>query len=406
MEIDRIRMLLVEDDAVDRMAFERFIQQGGFPYHYDCADSLQEAKQLLSDKSFDIVVSDYQLGDGTCLELLTEFKDAPIIVVTGTGDERTAVQAMKEGAGDYLIKDPEGNYLVMLPPTVKKVLEQKRAQDELSRYQQQLELLVKERTANLEAEIQQRKQIQKEREKLIVELEARNAELERFTYTVSHDLKTPLITIKGYLGLLQEDLANGNYATVEDDSRRISNAADTMDRLLRELLELSRAGRPINPPEEVPLDLLVTEALEAVSCQILAKGICVTVSPNMPVVFVDRPRVVEVLLNLIDNAVKYMGDQPRPQIDITAESRGKDTLISVRDNGAGVDARYQEKIFGLFEQLDQAREGTGVGLALAKRIVEVHGGRIWVESEGEGCGATFCFTVPAALPNSNGKGCC
>ena len=398
-------MLLVEDDAIDRMAFERFVQREGLPYDYDCAGSLREARRLLAERSFDIVVSDYQLGDGTCLELLAEFKAAPVVVVTGTGDERTAVEAMKEGAGDYLIKDPEGKYLVMLSPTVRKVLEQKRAQDELNRYQQKLELLVKERTAKLEAEIQHRERIQQEREKLIAELESRNAELERFTYTVSHDLKTPLITIKGYLGLLLEDLAAGNYATVEDDSRRISSAADTMERLLRELLELSRAGQRIGSPEEVPLRDLVAETLEVVSCGILGKGVCVTVSPDMPAVFVDRPRVVEVLQNLIDNAVKYMGDQPRPRIDITAESRGADALISVRDNGQGVDPRYHDKIFGLFEQLDQNSDGTGVGLALAKRVVEVHGGRIWVESEGEGHGATFHFTLPTALPRSNGESC-
>lgn len=232
-----------------------------------------------------------------------------------------------------------------------------------------------------------------EREDLIAALETQNAELERFAYSVSHDLKSPLITIKGYIGALTEDLAEGNMEIVEDDARRISNAADKMAALLNDVLELSRIGRVVNPPQDVPLGELANEAVQLVTAQIELRNIHVEISPNLPVVYGDRFRLLEVLQNLIDNAVKYMGDEPRPQIEIGKRRDNNETVFYVRDNGIGIESRYQEKIFRLFDQLDQNVDGTGIGLALVKRIVEVHGGRIWVESEGLGQGSTFCFTL-------------
>lgn len=115
----------------------------------------------------------------------------------------------------------------------------------------------------------------------------------------------------------------------------------------------------------------------------------------LPVVYGDRVRLVEVMQNLIDNAVKFARNQPKPRIEIGARAAEPDgqPVFFVRDNGLGIDPQYHERVFGLFNKLDAQSEGTGVGLALVKRIVEVHGGRIWVESAGEGCGSTFCFTL-------------
>ena len=182
---------------------------------------------------------------------------------------------------------------------------------------------------------------------------------------------------------------------MEDDLACISNAADKMDQLLKEVLELSRIGRLVNPPVRVSLEELAREALKLASGQVKEKGVQVAISPDLPTVFGDRLRLREVLQNLIDNAVKYMGDQSRPRIEIGSYRDGNETVCYVRDNGIGIDPRYHEKVFGLFNQLDQAVEGSGIGLALVKRIVEVHGGRIWVESEGPGHGSTFCFTSAA-----------
>lgn len=117
------------------------------------------------------------------------------------------------------------------------------------------------------------------------------------------------------------------------------------------------------------------------------------VASNLPLMYVDRRRLVEVLQNLIDNAIKHMGKQSEPRIEIDARQEKEGTVYYVRDNGEGIESRYHENVFGLFNKLDQASDGTGIGLAIVKRIIEVHGGRIWIESEGKGKGSTFCFTI-------------
>jgi signal transduction histidine kinase len=167
-----------------------------------------------------------------------------------------------------------------------------------------------------------------------------------------------------------------------------------MQRLLNELLELSRIGRVINPLTEVSLSALSQEAVTLVAGQITARGVQVHVAPDLPVVVGDRLRLLEVLQNLLDNAVKFMGSQPQPWINVGVRREGEETICYVRDNGVGIEPRYHEKVFGLFERLDASGDGTGIGLTLVKRIIEVHGGRIWVESAGQGHGSTFCFTLP------------
>jgi signal transduction histidine kinase len=145
----------------------------------------------------------------------------------------------------------------------------------------------------------------------------------------------------------------------------------------------------------VPLSCLAREALDLVATRIGKSGVAVSIPPDLPVVCGDRPRLLSVMQNLLDNAAKFMGDQPEPNIQIGARMDGDEAICWVRDNGIGIDPRYHERIFGLFEKLNSdSKEGTGIGLALAKRIVEAHGGRIWVESDGRGRGATFYFSIP------------
>ena len=233
-----------------------------------------------------------------------------------------------------------------------------------------------------------------EQQMLIRELEAKNVELERFTYTVSHDLKSPLITIRGFLGFLERDALSGDIERLKVDVAYINEAADRMQTLLNELLELSRIGRLVNPPEPIFFSELVQEAIMLVSGQIDERGVQVIVPPDLRVVYGDRHRLVEVVQNLLDNSVKFMGQQPEPCIEVGAEIREGEVFCYVRDNGIGIDPQYHEKVFGLFDRLDHSIEGTGIGLALAKRIIEVHNGRLWVESEGKGKGASFYFTLP------------
>lgn len=244
-------------------------------------------------------------------------------------------------------------------------------------------------------DISQRKWVETEREKLINELEVKNSELERFTYTVSHDLKSPLITIKGFLGFLEQDAISGNVVRLRSDIQRIASATDKMQMLLNELLELTRIGRLVNPYQMVDFRELAHEAIELVHGRIQGRGIQISIQENLPAVHGDRPRLLEVLQNLIDNAAKFMGDQSTPRIEIGLSGYENGLpIFHVRDNGIGIEHVHHDRIFGLFNKLDGESEGTGIGLALVKRIIEVHGGRIWVESEPTK-GATFFFTLQA-----------
>jgi PAS domain S-box-containing protein len=226
------------------------------------------------------------------------------------------------------------------------------------------------------------------------ELRERNAELTRFTYTVSHDLKSPLVTVQTFLGYLEQDMRKMDAQRVSRDMAYIRNAADKMGQLLHELQRLARVGRGTNASVQSPLQSIVQEALDLVIGQIVHRGVDVVVTTEPVFVTGDLPRLIEVFQNLVDNAVKFMGDQPSPLVEIGVETVEGEQVFFVRDNGIGIDPRHRHKLFGLFEKLTPGSEGTGMGLALVKRIVEIHGGRIWVESEGPGKGSCFRFTLP------------
>ncbi len=238
--------------------------------------------------------------------------------------------------------------------------------------------------------------MQKRLEAKNAEVEAKNAEVQRFTYAVSHDLKSPLITIKGFLGYLERDIAGGKVERVAADIAKIRGASAKMQDLLDEVLKLSRIGTVANTIQELSLAGVAAEAVEIVSGQIAERGAEVTISPDLPVIAGDHTRLQGVYQNLLDNALKYMGDQSGPRIEVgTLGLDGEEHVLFVKDNGMGIDPEYHDKVFGLFEQLDSKTSGIGMGLSLVQRIIEVHGGRMWVESEGVGKGTTFYFTLPA-----------
>lgn len=241
-------------------------------------------------------------------------------------------------------------------------------------------------------DITERKEAENIRERLISELKAKNSELEQFTYTVSHDLKSPLITIRGFLGYLEQDAIAGNLDTIKSDIAHITNATDKMNQLLDELLELSRIGRLVNQPQLISLNLVVTEALDSVS-NINDRNFSIEIMPNLPSVYIDRGRILQVFENLIANAIKFSNHKPKPKIEIGFREDNTETVIYVKDNGIGIESKYHDKIFGLFNQLDQTIEGTGIGLTIVKRIIKTYNGRIWIESEGKDKGSSFCFTL-------------
>ena len=227
------------------------------------------------------------------------------------------------------------------------------------------------------------------------DLEAKNAELERFAYTVSHDLKNPLVTIRNYVGVVRQGLPPDSDDRLVKDLGRIDRASARMHRMIEELLELSRIGRIVYPPEEVQISHLAAEAVEQLCQRVDCSGTELHIAPDLPAVQVDRLRLQEALLNLFENAFKFMGNQTERRIDLGLRNTedGFGTFF-VRDNGIGIDPSHLQRVFGLFERLEQDIPGTGVGLTLVQRIIEAHGGEIWAESAGANLGTTFCFVLP------------
>ena len=244
-------------------------------------------------------------------------------------------------------------------------------------------------------DITDRKRMENEREHILQELEIKHAELEQFVYTISHELKTPLVTLQGYSDLLLRDMAENRREEMETDLKFIKSAVTTMALHLKETLELSRIGRVVNPAEDVPFGDIVEEALERSAEYIAVSAVEIVGVREYPLVHVDRVKIREALMNLIENSIQFMGDQPEPKIEIGYRLESKETVFFVKDNGMGLAKSQHEKVFGLFYRADTRSEGSGVGLTIVKRIIEVHGGRIWIESE-KGKGCAVCFTLPTA----------
>ncbi|MBI5825063.1 MAG: hypothetical protein HZB18_13620 [Chloroflexi bacterium] len=247
--------------------------------------------------------------------------------------------------------------------------------------------------ARAQEEIAEREKAEKQREELVQQLKLKNQELDRFAITVSHDLKTPLITIAGYLGYLEKDIRNGNKEGVNKSIGQINHAAQSMGKLVDEILDLSRIGRIMNPPRAVSFERVAQEALKAAEGLLRVKQVKVKVGSGFPIIYCDFARIVQVVQNLVTNSVKFMGEQTHPTIEIDWEERDGEPIFFVKDNGVGIDRIYHERIFELFNKLDATIDGLGIGLGIARRIIDVHGGRIWVESE-LGKGAGFYFTLP------------
>lgn len=242
-------------------------------------------------------------------------------------------------------------------------------------------------------DISREKRYEAEREKLIAELEMRNAEQESFNYTVSHDLRSPLITIKGFVGMLQQDMQKGDTERIQSDIKRINHAIDKMENLLNDLLKLSRAGRFTDTLQDFDVKTIIEEVLELLNGQIVADKAVIQLAKHIPPAKGDPRRIAEVFQNLIENALKFKNPEKEPVIEIGFLPKGEKTTYFVRDNGLGIVPEKQNKIFSLFDKIDPKMPGSGVGLALVKRIIEAHNGTIKVESGGKNKGTCFYFSL-------------
>jgi PAS domain S-box-containing protein len=249
--------------------------------------------------------------------------------------------------------------------------------------------------------ISTRKQAQVLLEQQKTQLEQRNRALRQFNYAVSHELKTPLVSIESSLGLIQSTLPQTMDPELTSAFGYARHATRQMNNLLESLLLMFRIDAADSDTETTAFGALVQDAVDQLNRANKLKGIKLTIAAEGPGLCGDRHKLVQIWLQLIENAAKFMGDQKHPAIDIGTEQTGQEVLFYVRDNGIGIEQAYQGKIFGLFDQLDKTAAGTGLGLTLVQRIVDYYGGTIRVESEGLGKGSCFYFTLPDALINKD-----
>jgi PAS domain S-box-containing protein len=290
----------------------------------------------------------------------------------------------------------------------------KQVEDELARYREHLEWLVSERTHSLEAEVAERKRAEHEVRELNASLELRVAErtgelqgtvrdLEAFSYSVSHDLRSPLRSINGFANLLLEEFATD----LDPEGKRLLHAIAkrtvNMGTLIDDLLRFSRNSRKALNLEPVDMTRLAREVAAALTGEGRQSGIELEISA-LPPARADRAMIAQVLENLIGNALKFSSKASRPRVEVgSLAAEEREDAYFVRDNGIGFDMKYLDTIFGVFQRLSSTEdyEGTGVGLAIVEKVVTRHGGRVWAQSS-PGAGATFFFSLPRAIPSETG----
>jgi signal transduction histidine kinase/PAS domain-containing protein len=220
--------------------------------------------------------------------------------------------------------------------------------------------------------------------------------IEQISHVISHDLRSPLITIGTFLGHLEQDLGQVESTRVKEDLIFIDAAVDKMTRLLDGLQKAVRLGRIVGDPVKINVVVLVQRALGAIAGEILTRGVAINLHDLDITLYGDCVLLEEVWQNLIENSVKYMGDQPSPYVELGTRMQGSDIVFFVRDNGIGIEPRFHDKVFLMFAKQNAASAGIGMGLPLVKNVVELYEGRIWLESDGAGKGSTFYFTLPKA----------
>jgi light-regulated signal transduction histidine kinase (bacteriophytochrome) len=279
------------------------------------------------------------------------------------------------------------------------ITERKRADEEIQKLSKEVEC----RNAALEA---QAVDLQSAREELELRVQKRtaeldsanrilersNIELQQFAYIASHDLQSPLRSISGFVQLLKMEFEGKLDEQAADWIRRTIQAIDQMQTLIRDLLAYSRVDSRSRPFAAVSVHEVFNDAVAALDSSIADAGGKITCG-ELPVVTGDRSQLVQLMQNLIGNGLKYHRDKS-PQVHVSAERKGEEWIFSVRDNGIGIEPKYYERIFEIFKRLHDQSEypGTGIGLAVCRRVANRHGGRIWVESE-PGCGSVFYFTI-------------
>lgn len=229
-----------------------------------------------------------------------------------------------------------------------------------------------------------------EQENLIKQLNRRNSDMVEFLYTITHDLKGPLVSIQGHNSLMKKHLGNNPTPMQQELLKRVDRAVDQMSDQLKELIQLCKVGRKEFSTENVNVFTLVNEVIETIP---KIPGVRYRVSRNLPILEADRESLFQIFQALLENAIKFSRKDLSPLIEVGCHESMGNHIFSVRDNGLGIPPEYHTKVFDIFQRLDKNPEGSGLGLALVKRIVESLGGRVWLESRGLNKGSTFFFTL-------------
>lgn len=365
--------LLIVDDEVEQMEelCQSLKEQG---YDITGFTSSHEALRSLLDIHFDLMLADLAMPEMDGLTLLkTALRidpDLAGVIMTDQGSIDSAVQAMQLGAADYVLKPFT---LSVILPVLSRALSTRRLRLENAALQESIAA----RTA---------------------ELEAANKELEAFTYSVSHDLRAPLRHISGFSQMLMEDYADQLPPEAQKLLNNINTSSLYLGQLIEDLLRFSRLGRQPLSLQPVQMRSLVGDILHSMHKEQEERQIEITIG-DLPDCFGDPTMLRQVLTNLLSNAFKFTRFTEKPVIEIGSQPTEEELIYFVRDNGAGFDMRYADKLFGVFQRLHSQRqfEGNGVGLSIVQRIIQRHGGTVWAQSE-INQGATFYFSLAKTSP--------
>ncbi len=364
----RARLLIVDDELPQLRALCGTLELEGFAV--EGQGSARAALATLRPGAFDLLLTDLMMPEMDGIALIKAARELDpmlgTIIMTGHGTIDTAVQAMKVGALDYLLKPFRLNAVL---PVLARALDVQRLRRE-------------------NAALQERERIRS------AELAVAYRDLEAFAYSISHDLRAPLRAIEGFTQILQEDYGS----RLDQEGRRLTgvirDGCRSMDELIVGLLAFSRAGRQALTPMPIDMQALAREAAAEMRASYSGPEPLIEIAA-LPACAGDRTIIRQVWCNLIGNALKYSARRAQPQIRISGRVEELQAVYEVRDNGAGFDMQYADKLFGVFQRLHSAQQfaGTGVGLAIVQRFVTRHGGRIWAEAAPD-AGACFTFTLP------------
>jgi signal transduction histidine kinase len=376
----KLRVLLVEDNPADTELALDVLAKDGFVVASDVVQSAEQFRERIRAASYDVVLADYNLPQWNGIEALEilhqENQNVPLIVLTGYLGEERAVECLKQGATDCVLKDR----ICRLPHSVRRALTEQRLRNERGMSEKKLTCKA-------------------------AELARSNAELEQFAYVASHDLQEPLRMVANYTQLLGERYRG---KLDEQADKYIAYAVDgavRMQALIQDLLKFSQVGKQTGESQTAHCRIIVDRALENLQTAIQESGAVVKYSTafckdacdwnGLPVVMADPSELMQVFQNLIGNAIKFHGPEA-PAIQIDAEIKGHEWVFAISDNGIGIPQENWQDIFVIFRRLHTRTEyaGNGIGLSICKKIIERHGGKIWIERQVKP-GCLFKFTLPA-----------